>query len=52
MDELRIAGTFKQAASSSNVISLIRGLCSANGGALGAQAYEGGDFGEAKCMRA
>jgi hypothetical protein len=52
MDELRIGGTFKQAASSSNVISLIRGLCSANGGSLGAQAYEGGDFGEARCMRA
>jgi hypothetical protein len=50
MDELRIGGSFNQAALNSPVVSLIRGLCSANGGTLGLQAYEGGSFGSARCM--
>jgi len=50
MDEFRLGGSFNQAALNSPVVSLIRGLCSANGGTLGLQAYEGGDFGSAKCM--
>ena len=51
MDELRIGGSFNQAALNSPVVSLIRGLCSANGGSLGLQAYEGGSFGSARCMQ-
>ncbi|MFN3316576.1 MAG: hypothetical protein ACK40K_07175, partial [Raineya sp.] len=50
MDELRIGGSFSQAALNSPIISLIRGLCSANGGSLGRQAYQGGTFGEAQCL--
>ncbi|GAB4488165.1 MAG: hypothetical protein OHK0045_09540 [Raineya sp.] len=52
MDELRIGGSFSQAALNSPIISLIRGLCSANGGSLGRQAYQGGTFGEAQCLDA
>lgn len=51
-DEFRLGGTFNQAALNSPIVSLIRGLCSANGGTLGAQVYEGGDFGSARCLRA
>lgn len=50
-DEFRLGGTFEQAALNSPIVSLIRGLCSANGGSLGAQAYTGGDFGSARCLR-
>jgi len=49
-DELRIGGSFNQAALSSPVVSLIRGLCSANGGSIGSQIYEGGSFGSASCL--
>lgn len=51
-DEFRIGGSFNQAALNSPVVSLIRGLCSANGGSLGSQVYQGGDFGQARCLRA
>ena len=49
-DELRIGGSFNQAALSSPVVSLIRGLCSANGGSTGSQIYEGGSFGSDSCL--
>ncbi|MDX1904093.1 MAG: T9SS type A sorting domain-containing protein, partial [Thermonemataceae bacterium] len=52
MDEFRLGGSFSQAALNSPVISLIRGLCSANGGSLGTQSYQGGSFGEAECLDA
>jgi hypothetical protein len=52
MDEFRLGGSFNQAALSSPVISLIRGLCSANGGSIGLQSYQGGSFGEAQCLDA
>lgn len=50
IDEFRIGRSFNQAALNSPVVSLIRGLCSANGGSTGSQVYEGGDFGSAQCM--
>jgi hypothetical protein len=50
MDEFRLGGSFNQAALNSPIVSLIRGLCSANGGSLGLQAYQGGDFGNANCL--
>lgn len=51
-DEFRLGGSFAQAALNSPIVSLIRGLCSANGGTLGTQVYTGGDFGSARCLRA
>ena len=51
-DEFRLGGSFAQAALNSPIVSLIRGLCSANGGTVGAQVYAGGDFGSARCLRA
>jgi len=52
IDEFRLGGTFSQAALNSPVISLVRGLCSANGGTIGLQSYQGGSFGEAQCLDA
>ncbi|MCU0436373.1 MAG: T9SS type A sorting domain-containing protein [Raineya sp.] len=52
MDEFRLGGSFNQAALNSPVISLVRGLCSANGGTIGLQSYQGGSFGEAQCLDA